>query len=411
MFHPWEMALQTHGKHPPYVPMKMVLIVLDSVGIGEAPDAADYGDVGSATLQNIAETVGGLELPTLQKLGLGNIPPLLPNGKPIEGCPAVENSLASYGAMQEVSQGKDTVTGHWEMAGLEIIPGFHDFPKEYPSFPADLIETLEKETGRPIIGNKAASGIAIIEDLGEEHMRTGAWIAYTSADSVLQLAAHNDTIPLDELYRGCEIARRLCDPLKVGRVIARPFTGLPGAFERTEDRRDYAYTPDEPLINERLVDAGVPVYAVGKIEDIVAHRGITESIHSGNTKESQKVVEQFMQKEGDGFIFANFIDFDMLYGHRRDPEGYAAALRQTDDWLAGFLPMLGDDDVLILTADHGNDPTFKGTDHTREYVPLLVYQKEAPGKSLSIRDGFYDIAQSLAEYFNMNPVPRGKAFL
>ncbi|MEA2069490.1 MAG: phosphopentomutase, partial [Verrucomicrobiota bacterium] len=328
--------------------MKTILIVLDSVGIGAAPDAADYGDAGSATLPNIGNAVDGLELPTLQKMGLGNIRGDLP----IPGCPAVESPLASYGMMQEVSQGKDTVTGHWEICGLETNPGFHDFPKEYPSFPSGLVESFEMETGRPVIGNKAASGIAIIEELGEEHMRTGAWIAYTSADSVVQLAAHSDVIPLEELYRGCETARRLCDPLKVGRVIARPFTGKPGAFERTEDRRDYAYTPEEPLITERLFDAGVPVYAAGKIEDIVAHRGITESIHSGNTAESQKVVEQFMRKKGNGFIFANFIDFDMLYGHRRDPEGYAAALRQTDTWLARFLPMLGTDDVLILTADH-----------------------------------------------------------
>ena len=391
--------------------MKVVLIVLDSVGIGEAPDAADYGDAGSATLQHIAETVRGLELPSLQKLGLGNIPSHLPTPLPILNCPAVEKPLASYGAMQEISQGKDTITGHWEICGLEIIPGFHNFPMEFPSFPPELLEAFEKETGRPVIGNKAASGIAIIEELGEEHMRTGAWIAYTSADSVMQLAAHNDIIPLDELYRGCGIARRLCDPLKVGRVIARPFKGAPGAFERTEDRRDYAFTPDEPLINERLFDAGVPVYAVGKIEDIVAHRGITESIHSGSTGESQKVVEQFMQKEGDGFIFANFIDFDMLYGHRRDPQGYAAALRQTDDWLTGFLPTLGSDDVLILTADHGNDPTFKGTDHTREYVPLLVYQPGKSGESLGIRQGFYDVAQSLATLFNLDPIPRGETFL
>ncbi|RKX37671.1 MAG: phosphopentomutase, partial [Verrucomicrobia bacterium] len=276
--------------------MKAVLIVLDSVGIGEAPDAADYGDAGSATLPNLGNAVGGLELPTLQKLGLGNIPPLLPSGLPIPGCPAVEKPLASYGAMQEMSHGKDTITGHWEMAGLEIIPGFHNFPMEPPSFPPELLEAFEKETGRPILGNTAASGIAIIEKLGPEHMATGAWICYTSADSVFQIAAHNDTIPLDELYRGCEVARRLCNPLKVGRVIARPFKGAPGAFERTEDRRDYAFTPDEPLINERLFDAGVPVYAVGKIEDIVAHRGITESIHSGSTEESQKVVEHFMRK-------------------------------------------------------------------------------------------------------------------
>jgi phosphopentomutase len=313
--------------------------------------------------------------------------------------------------MEEQSIGKDTITGHWEICGLEINPGFHNFPREPPSFPPELVAAFEKATGRPIIGNTAASGIAIIEELGEEHMRTGAWICYTSADSVLQLAAHNDVIPLEDLYRGCEIARELCNPLKVGRVIARPFKGKPGSFERTEDRRDYAYTPEEPLINERLFAAGVPVYAVGKIEDIVAHRGITESIHSGHTAESQKVVEQFMKKAGDGFIFANFIDFDMLYGHRRDPQGYAAALKQTDDWLAQFLPTLGNGDVLILTADHGNDPTFRGTDHTREYVPLLVYQPGQPGESLGIRRGFYDIAQSLAGRFGLDPIPRGHGFL
>jgi phosphopentomutase len=391
--------------------MKVILIVLDSAGIGEAPDAADYGDVGSATLPNIGNAVGELTLPTLQKLGLGNIPPLLPLGLPIKGCPAVEKPLASYGAMQEISQGKDTITGHWEIAGLEINPAFHNFPVEPPSFPSELLAAFEKETGRPVIGNKAASGIAIIEELGPEQLKTGAWICYTSADSVFQIAAHNDVIPLDELYAGCEIARRLCDPLKVGRVIARPFKGASGAFERTEDRRDYAYTPNEPLITERLTEAGIPVYAVGKIEDIVAHRGITESIHSGNTAESQKAVEHFMNTAGHGFIFANFIDFDMLYGHRRDPEGYAAALQQTDLWLKSFLPTLESGDVLILTADHGNDPTFKGTDHTREYVPLLVYQPGMPGKTLGIREGFYDIAQSLATRFDLAPIPRGRSFL
>lgn len=391
--------------------MKVVLIVLDSVGIGEAPDAGTYGDAGSATLPHISNAVGGLELPTLQKLGLGNIPQLLPNGLPIYGCPAVEKPLASYGAMQEISKGKDTITGHWEICGLEINPAFHNFPLEYPAFPIGLIEAFEKETGRPIIGNKAASGLAILDEFGEEHMRTGAWIAYTSADSVIQLAAHTEVIPLDELYEGCRIARRLSDPLNVGRVIARPFIGKPGAFERTEDRRDYAYTPKEPLITERLVEAGIPVYAVGKIEDIIAHRGITESVHSGNTANSQKAVEQFLKREGDGFIFANFIDFDMLYGHRRDPAGYAAALKQTDDWLADFLPTLQNDDVLILTADHGNDPTFKGTDHTREFVPLLSYQPNRSGTCLGIRQGFYDIAQSLASRHRLPPLPRGLDFL
>jgi phosphopentomutase len=387
--------------------MKVVLIVLDSVGIGAASDAADYGDAGSATLQHIAEAVGGLELPTFAKLGLGNIR----SDCPIPGIPPAEAPLASHGMMQESSVGKDTVTGHWEICGLEINPGFRNFPMEYPSFPQELLEAFEQETGRPVIGNKAASGLAIIDELGEEQMRTGAWIAYTSADSVMQLAAHNDVIPLDELYRGCAIARRLCDPLKVGRVIARPFKGRPGAFERTEDRRDYAYAPEAPLVTERLSDAGIPVHAVGKIEDIVAHRGIDESIHTGNTEESQRAVERFMQREGDAFIFANFIDFDMLYGHRRDPQGYAAALRQTDAWLARFLPMLGSEDVLILTADHGNDPTFKGSDHTREYVPLLAYQPGRSAVNLGIRHGFYDVAHSVAARFGLPPLPKGVSFL
>jgi phosphopentomutase len=390
--------------------MKVILIVLDSVGIGEAPDAAEFGDEGSATLPNIGTAVDGLQLPTLQKLGLGNIPPLLPNGLPIKGCPAAEKPMASYGAMQEVSQGKDTVTGHWEMAGLEINPGFHLFPETIPAFPKELITEFERETGRKAIGLKHASGIGIMEELGEAATQTGSWICYTSADSVFQIEANLDVIPLEELYRACEIARKLCNPLKVGRVIARPFRGTPGSFERTEDRRDYAFTPSELLITERLVNAGIPVYAVGKIEDIIAHRGITESIHSVNTAASQQAVEQFIQKAGDGLIFANFIDFDMLYGHRRDPDGYAAALRQTDEWLEQFLPSLGNDDILILTADHGNDPTYKGTDHTREYVPLLVYQTGRPNECLGIRKGFYDIAQSLADWFGLDAIPRGHAF-
>ncbi len=387
--------------------MKTILIVLDSVGIGAAPDAADYGDAGCATLQHIGAAVGGLELPALRSMGLGNIRPDFP----IPGCPAVDAPLASSGMMRPASIGKDTITGHWEICGLEINPGFHNFPMEHPSFPADLLAAFERETGRSVIGNKAASGTAIIEELGPEHARTGAWIAYTSADSVMQLAAHSDVIPLEELYRGCAVARRLCDPLKVGRVIARPFIGEPGAYQRTEGRRDYAFTPEEPLITERLVDAGVPVYAVGKIEDILAHRGVTESIHSGNTAESRQAVEEFMTREGDGFIFANFIDFDMLYGHRRDPIGYAAALRETDEWLGRFLPTLGADDGLMLTADHGNDPTFKGTDHTREYVPLLSYRPGRAAENLGIRAGFYDIAQSLASRFGVPAVPRGRSFL
>ena len=391
--------------------MKVVLVVLDSVGIGEAPDAADYGDAGSATLQHIGDAVGGLQLPTFQKLGLGNIPTLHPSIFPIHGIPVVQKPSASFGVLEERSVGKDTVTGHWEICGLEITPGFHVFPPDFPSFPQKVITEFEQLTGRAIVGNKAASGIAIIEELGEEHMESGAWIAYTSADSVVQLAAHTDVVPLEELYRGCEIARKLFEPLKVGRIIARPFTGSPGAFKRTAERRDFPYTPEEPLITERLADAGIPVYAVGKIEDIVAHRGIAESIQSSNNRESQVAIETFMQKPGDGLILANFIDFDMLHGHRRDPKGYAAALKQTDKWLAHFLSTLAPGDILILTADHGNDPTFKGTDHTREFVPLLVYQPNAPGLDLGIRKGFYDIAQSLAAVFGLPRLPRGNSFL
>ena len=392
--------------------MKAILIILDSVGIGAAPDAAEYGDAGSATLPHLAAAVGGIQLPTLQKMGLGNIPPLLHHRPPltIAGVPPADKPTASYGAMREMSDGKDTITGHWEIAGLEVDPGFHNFPLEN-SFPPDLIAAFEKETGRKLIGNKAASGTEIIEELGEEHMRTGALICYTSADSVFQVAAHEEIVPVPELYRYCEIARRLCDPLRVGRVIARPFIGQPGSFKRTENRKDFAYRPDEPTILERLVDNNVPVYAVGKIEDIFAHRGITESVHTGNNADSQAMVEKWTREKSSGFIIANFIDYDMLYGHRRDAKGYARSLEQTDQWLATYLPLIGPNDMLMLTADHGNDPTFEGTDHTREYVPLLVYRPGEANENLGIRRGFYDIAQSLAKFFSIPAIPRGASFV
>jgi phosphopentomutase len=391
--------------------MKIILIVLDSIGIGEAPDAAQYGDAGSATLPHLAKAAGGLHAPVLQSLGLGNIQGLLPGGKPIDGVPAAAKPLASWGAMQEVSDGKDTVTGHWEIAGLEINPGFSVFPPDYPSFPPELVEAFEKGTGRKIMGNKAASGTAIIDELGPAHIKTGAWIAYTSADSVFQIAAHEEIVSIPELYKACGIARELCNKYKVGRVIARPFIGKPGAFKRTENRRDFAFKSDEPTILEILKDAGVPVYAVGKIEDIFAHRGITEANHTGNNQTSQAAVSSWTREKKKGLIFANYIDFDMTYGHRRDAKGYAKSIEQTDQWLASYLPLLAKDDVLILTADHGNDPTFKGTDHTREFVPLLVHQPGAPARGLGLRRGFYDIAQSIAAFFGLPPLPRGKSFL
>lgn len=390
--------------------MKVVLIVLDSVGIGIAPDQKDYDDVGAATLPHIGEAVGGLNLPTLQKIGLGNIPQVCPQPIEIPGVRSVAQPLASFGAMREVSQGKDTITGHWEIAGLEINPGFALFPPAFPSFPRSLTDEFERRTGRGLLGNKAASGTRIIDELGPEHMRTGKWIVYTSADSVFQLCAHEDVIPIAEQYRACEIARELCNPLRVGRVIARPFVGQPGSFTRTENRRDFAFKPSEPTILERLHAAGHTVCAVGKIEDIFAHRGITESVHTGNNQASQKQVEEFLGRPGDAFIFANYIDFDMHFGHRRDPRGYADCLMQTDAWLTGFLPRLTTDDVLIITADHGNDPTFKGSDHTREVVPLLVYRPGRPSRNLGLRQGYFDIAQSVATLFGLPPLPRGLSF-
>ncbi len=391
---------------------KVILIVLDSVGIGAAPDAAAYDDAGAATLQHIAAHENqGLHLPVLQAMGLGNIPGLLPGIEPIAGVSPVAQPSADFGALQEMSEGKDTITGHWEIAGLMMNPGFSLFPPDPPSFPDKLIRPFEQATGRKIIGNKAASGTVIIEELGPEHIRTGAWIVYTSGDSVFQIAAHNDVIPLQELYRGCEIARDLCNPYRIGRVIARPFRGRPGAFERTSDRVDYAYTPPEPTVLEQLKDGGVPIYAIGKIEDIYARRGISESVHSGDMAAAREQVEQFTREKDGGLIFANFIDFDMKYGHRRDPVGYARALVETDAWMASYLPLLDQDDLLILTADHGNDPTFKGTDHTREYVPLLVHRLGQPGRNLGVRQGFFDLAQSLADFFGLPARARGKSFI
>jgi len=393
--------------------MRIFLIVLDSVGIGEAPDAADYDDLGSATLQHTAEHVGGLSLPTLQSLGLGNIPPLLidPAAAEIRGVAPETQPTGSFGAMRERSQGKDTITGHWEIAGLDLNPGFHLFPASEPSFPEEITGPFIERTGRGILGNRHGSGTAIVKELGPQAMAEGKFIVYTSADSVFQIAAHTDVIPLDELYAACEIARDLCNPLRVGRVIARPFTGPSDELVRTKDRKDYAFETEEPTLLQCLNEAGHPVYSVGKIEDIFANRGITEGFHTANNAESQAATANLMRELESGFVFANFIDFDMLYGHRRDPQGYAQCLEQTDAWLEAHLPLLRDDDLLIITADHGNDPTYKGTDHTREYVPLLVTGPNHTPGNLGVRDGFYDIAQSVASAFGIDPLPRGRSFI
>jgi phosphopentomutase len=391
--------------------MRAFLVILDSVGIGEAPDAAAYGDSGSSTIAHTAAAVNGLRLPNLERLGLGNIPALLPKGLQIRGVPPASQPLACFGALQEKSQGKDTTTGHWELAGLLLEHGFHVFPSAEPSFPPELVRAFEQRTGRKSIGNRAASGTKIIEELGERQMREGCWIIYTSADSVFQVAAHEDIIPLPELYRGCEIARELCNPYRVGRVIARPYVGKPGAFRRTENRRDFSYPLPEPTVLDRLSERGFDVITVGKLDDIFLRRGITDSVHVENNADAQSAVLRLARKPFRGLVFANLIDFDMLYGHRRDAAGYARTLEEADRFIGALLPLLEKDDVLLITADHGNDPTFKGTDHTREFVPLIVHRPGAPGRSLGIRHGFYDVAQSLAAFFGIAPMPRGVSFL
>jgi len=297
------------------------------------------------------------------------------------------------------------------MAGLRMARGFHVFPAGPPSFPESLIAELESRTGRKCIGNRAASGTAIIQELGPQQIREKCWIVYTSADSVVQIAAHEDVIPLRELYSACVIAREICDKLMVGRVIARPYTGQPGDFVRTTNRRDFSYPLPGPTVLDAIVRNGIPSIAIGKIDDIFDRHGFTLTLHSETSADAQADLLRLAGRRVSGFLFANLIDFDMQYGHRRDAAGYADALRRTDAFLWELIPLLDPDDILIITADHGNDPTFRGTDHTREYVPLLVYGRGRQSENLGIRHGFYDVAQSIATFFGTGPMPLGVSFL
>ncbi len=380
------------------------VIVMDSVGIGEAPDAGSFGDKGSHTLGHIAEEMNGLHMPEMQKLGLGNI-------EPLKGIDPVESPIAYYGKMQEASVGKDTMTGHWEIMGLNIDKPFKVYPN---GFPQELIAALEEKTGRKVIGNKPASGTEILDELGEEHMKTGAIIVYTSADPVLQIAAHEEVIPLDELYRICEIARELTltEEFLVGRIIARPFVGQPGAFVRTSNRHDYALKPFGRTAMNELKDAGYDVIALGKIHDIYNGEGITAS---ERTKDNMDGMDKFiatLEKEFTGLSFLNLVDFDALYGHRRDALGYGKALEEYDARLKEVFPKLTDDDLLIITADHGNDPTMPGTDHTREYVPLLVYSTRfKEPKQLPLRMTFADIGATVVDNFGVEKTAFGESFL
>jgi phosphopentomutase len=382
---------------------RVTWIVLDSVGIGELPDAPAFGDAGAHTLGHIAEAVTGFDLPELRRLGLANI-------ARIAGWAPHPAPEAAYGKMAETSAGKDTMTGHWELAGLHIPVPFRTFPD---GFPEELIREFEKRTGRPVIGNKPASGTAIIEELGEEQMRTGAWIVYTSADSVFQIAAHEEIIPLDELYRGCEIARELTlnEPYAVGRVIARPYIGKPGAFKRTPNRHDYAVKPPRPTVLNALKDAGYDVWAVGKINDIFSGEGITAAYPTKSNADGIGRTLELMAKPCRGVVFTNLVDFDSLYGHRRDPAGYARALEEFDRAVPDLKRLTGDDGLLVITADHGNDPVHHGTDHTREYVPLIIYNPRMEGRPLGVRPTFADLAATIAELFGVKRPPHGTSFL
>lgn len=391
---------------------RITVIVLDSVGIGELPDATSYGDAGSHTLGHIVERVPELALPNLRKLGLANI-------APIASWKQEPSPIGYHGRMAEVSVGKDTMTGHWELMGLRIDTPFRTFPD---GFPDELLKAFEEETGRLVIGNKPASGTEILDELGGEQMKSGAWIVYTSADSVFQLAAHEEIISLEELYKACRIARRLTmkDEFSVGRVIARPYIGVPGAFKRTPNRHDYAVKPPLPTVLNALKSSGHDVIAVGKINDIFCGEGITRSVTTKSNADGIAVTLQEMQSDFHGLVFTNLVDFDSLYGHRRDPEGYGQALEEFDRALPALMGVMKEEDLLIITADHGNDPTHSGTDHTREYVPILAWSpsfsagvgSELTGSGhLEDRASFADIAATIADNYGITFTTHGKSFL
>jgi phosphopentomutase len=384
---------------------RIFLIVMDSVGIGASQDAALFGDEGTHTLKHTAESKGTIYLPNLASLGLGNI-------ADIPGVERSESPIGSFGILEEISNGKDTMTGHWEMMGLYIKSPFNTFTET--GFPKSLIQAIEIKTGRKVIGNKAASGIEIIEEFGPEHVKSGALIVYTSADSVLQIAAHEEVVPLKELYKACEITRELTldEPYQLGRVIARPFLGNEkNGFVRTANRHDYALKPFSKTTLDALKENQYDVIGFGKIADIFDNEGITHSIRQVSNEEGMKNLMRYVDVEFKGLAFLNLVDFDALYGHRRDPLGYHHALEAFDRQLGELLPKLKHGDALIITADHGNDPTHTGTDHTREDVPLLVYGKEILSANLGRMKSFATIGSTIAENFNVVPSPHGQSFL
>lgn len=378
---------------------RALILVADSAGCGALPDAADYGDEGSDTIGNVSRAVGGLSLPVMGALGLGNL-------TAIAGVPPTDRPRGYFGKMAERSHGKDTITGHWEMMGVVLAEGLRTFPR---GFPPALIEAFLEATGAPgVLGNEVASGTEIVARLGPEHQRTGRPIVYTSADSVFQIAAHEETVPLETLYAWCRAARALLDPWRVARVIARPFVGTPGAYVRTYHRKDFALATPERTVLERLVEAGVPVVGVGKIPDIYDRKGITEEVHTEGNADGLARTEALLDRVDQGLIFVNLVDFDMLYGHRNDPAGYGRALEALDAALPRLLGKLGPDDLCLLTADHGCDPTTPSTDHSREYVPLLVHAPGRGGGPLGVRESFADLGATAAEWLGVQ-VPVGRS--
>ncbi|PLY03871.1 MAG: phosphopentomutase [Desulfuromonas sp.] len=381
---------------------RVILIVLDGVGVGALPDAACFGDADANTLRHVAEAVNGLDVPHLKQLGLGNI-------CPTPGLEPVPRPEAAWGKMAEISCGKDTTTGHWELAGLPTVEPFATFPL---GFPPEIMEPFEKMVGKPVLGNIAASGTDILRELGEEHLRTGRLIVYTSVDSVFQIAAHEDVVPPGELYAICRSARDLLDPFRVGRVIARPFTGTSAVnFKRTHRRHDFSMPPPAPTLLDHLVETGIPVKGIGKISDIFAGCGIAATLPTRDNRDGMAQIIDLLSESGRALVFANLVDFDMLYGHRLDAAGFADALAEFNRWLPELKAAMNDDDLLLLTADHGCDPTTSGTDHSREYVPLLAWHRNLQeGISLGVRNSFCDVAATIAEAFGTG-WPVGKSVI
>jgi phosphopentomutase len=383
--------------------VRAFLIVLDGVGIGALPDAGDYGDDGSHTLLHVAEAVNGMRLPNLERLGLGRLVDL-------PGVRAIAAPRGAHGRLAERSPGKDSTTGHWELAGLVLD---HPFPTYPRGFPRELLERFSERVGRDWLGNEAASGTEIIQRLGAEHQRTGRLIVYTSADSVFQIAAHEETVPLEELYSACRAARELLvGQHAVGRVIARPFEGVPGDYRRTVNRRDFSIVPPQPTLLDRLAAAGHRVVTVGKVDDLFAGRGVTDALHTHGNAEGEELLVDLVRKRGEGLVFANLVDFDQLYGHRNDPKGFARALEQFDGRLEEILAHLRSDEICLVTADHGNDPTTPSTDHSREYTPLLIAgPRVRSGVDLGTRPTFADVGATLARFFGIGALPNGTSFL